>query len=106
MEMDQTHLKDMGIKKVGDRVRIGSQAKQLRNKEYKKASRRTSNRVSLDTKRFNVCSHPIAITRHTRQRSVHSTFLWLASTPTLGAFDSGQLAIRQTHVQTNYECRP
>jgi len=47
MEMDQTHLKDMGIKKVGDRVRIGSQAKQLRNKEYKKASRRTSNRQSL-----------------------------------------------------------
>jgi hypothetical protein len=46
MEMDQTHLKDMGIKKVGDRVRIGSQAKQLRNKEYKKASRRTSNRAS------------------------------------------------------------
>jgi mitogen-activated protein kinase kinase kinase len=45
MEMDQTHLKDMGIKKVGDRVRIGSQAKQLRNKEYKKASKRTSNRV-------------------------------------------------------------
>jgi mitogen-activated protein kinase kinase kinase len=51
MEMDQVQLKDMGIKKVGDRVRIGSQAKQLRNKEYKKASRRTSNRVShpLDT---------------------------------------------------------
>ncbi|KAL5422903.1 hypothetical protein PMIN04_004311 [Paraphaeosphaeria minitans] len=47
MEMDQTHLKDMGIKKVGDRVRIGSQAKQLRNKEYKKASRRVSNRHSL-----------------------------------------------------------
>lgn len=46
MEMDQTHLKDMGIKKVGDRVRIGSQAKQLRNKEYKKASRRVTNRVS------------------------------------------------------------
>ena len=46
MEMDQSHLKDMGIKKVGDRVRIGSQAKQLRNKEYKKASRRVSNRVS------------------------------------------------------------
>ncbi|KAF2639304.1 MAP kinase-like protein [Massarina eburnea CBS 473.64] len=47
MEMDQTHLKDMGIKKVGDRVRIGSQAKQLRNKEYRKASKRTSNRQSL-----------------------------------------------------------
>ncbi|KAF1951122.1 MAP kinase-like protein [Byssothecium circinans] len=47
MEMDQAHLKDMGIKKVGDRVRIGSQAKQLRNKEYRKASRRMSNRQSL-----------------------------------------------------------
>ena len=47
MEMDQTHLKEMGIKKVGDRVRIGSQAKQLRNKEYKKATRRASNRQSL-----------------------------------------------------------
>jgi len=53
MEMDQTHLKDMGIKKVGDRVRIGSQAKQLRNKEYKKASRRTSNRVSQNNARYN-----------------------------------------------------
>lgn len=52
MEMDQTHLKDMGIKKVGDRVRIGSQAKQLRNKEYKKASRRTSNRVSQNNTRY------------------------------------------------------
>lgn len=49
MEIDQTHLKDMGIKKVGDRVRINSQAKQLRNKEYKKASRRISNRQSLAT---------------------------------------------------------
>lgn len=49
LEMDQTHLRDMGIKKVGDRVRIGSQAKQLRNKEFKKASRRTSNRQSLAT---------------------------------------------------------
>lgn len=48
LEMDQTHLRDMGIKKVGDRVRIGSQAKQLRNKEFKKAgSRRVSNRQSL-----------------------------------------------------------
>ena len=49
MEMDQTHLRDMGIKKVGDRVRIGSQAKQLRNKEFKKGSRRMSNRQSLAT---------------------------------------------------------
>ena len=59
MEMDQTHLKDMGIKKVGDRVRIGSQAKQLRNKEYKKASRRTSNRVRhLNNYRHSITNTP------------------------------------------------
>jgi hypothetical protein len=55
MEMDQIHLKDMGIKKVGDRVRIGSQAKQLRNKEFKKASKRLSNRVR--SRRSSVCSN-------------------------------------------------
>lgn len=47
MEMDQTHLKDMGIKKIGDRVRIGTQAKLFRNREYKRASKRSSNRQSL-----------------------------------------------------------
>ncbi|KAF1991719.1 MAP kinase-like protein [Aulographum hederae CBS 113979] len=47
MEMDQTHLKEMGIKKIGDRVRIGSQAKLFRNKEYKRASQRASNRESI-----------------------------------------------------------
>ncbi|KAL1635650.1 ATP binding [Neofusicoccum ribis] len=46
MEMDQTQLKEMGIKKIGDRVRIGSQAKLFRNKEYRK-SKRNSNRESL-----------------------------------------------------------
>jgi 2-iminoacetate synthase ThiH len=54
MEMDQTQLKEMGIKKVGDRVRIGSQAKQLRNKEYKKVSRRVSNRVRISPS--HICS--------------------------------------------------
>lgn len=49
MEMDQTHLKDMGIKKIGDRVRIGTQAKLFRNREYKRASKRSSNRQSLAT---------------------------------------------------------
>ncbi|OJD35955.1 ste ste11 protein kinase [Diplodia corticola] len=46
MEMDQSQLKEMGIKKIGDRVRIGSQAKLFRNKEYRK-SKRNSNRESL-----------------------------------------------------------
>ena len=43
MDIDQTVLKDMGIKKVGDRVRIGSQAKLFRQKEYRR--KKTSNRV-------------------------------------------------------------
>ena len=46
MEMDQSDLKDMGVKKIGDRVRIGSQAKLFRNREYKRTSKRNTNRVS------------------------------------------------------------
>ncbi len=46
MEMDQSHLKDMGIKKIGDRVRIGSQAKLFRSREYRRGSKRSINRVS------------------------------------------------------------
>jgi len=49
MDMDQQMLKEMGIKKIGDRVRIGAQAKVFRNNVYKKTSKRTTNRVSMDT---------------------------------------------------------
>ena len=45
MDIDQNVLKEMGIKKVGDRVRIGAQAKQFRFKEYRK-KRNSTNRVS------------------------------------------------------------
>lgn len=47
MDMDQPTLKEMGIKKIGDRVRIGAQAKVFRSNVYKKASKRTMNRVSV-----------------------------------------------------------
>lgn len=46
MDMDQQMLKEMGIKKIGDRVRIGAQAKVFRNNVYKKASKKSMNRVS------------------------------------------------------------
>jgi mitogen-activated protein kinase kinase kinase len=46
MDMDQATLKEMGIKKIGDRVRIGAQAKVFRNNVYKRSSKRTINRVS------------------------------------------------------------
>ena len=45
MDMDQVTLKDMGVKKIGDRVRIGSQAKLFRNSVYRRTSKRSSNRV-------------------------------------------------------------
>lgn len=45
MDLDQAMLKEMGIKKIGDRVRIGAQAKHFRYSEYMK--KRESARVSL-----------------------------------------------------------
>ncbi|KAF2141373.1 uncharacterized protein K452DRAFT_228667 [Aplosporella prunicola CBS 121167] len=47
MEMDSNHLKEMGIRKIGDRIRISSQAKLFRNREYKRTSKRNTNRDSL-----------------------------------------------------------
>lgn len=48
MDIDQSALKEMGIKRVGDRVRIGSQAKLFRHKEYQR--KRNSNRVSAGSR--------------------------------------------------------
>lgn len=45
MDIDQPTLKEMGIKKIGDRVRIGAQAKVFRNNVYKRTSKRNINRV-------------------------------------------------------------
>ena len=47
MELDHTTLKELGVNKVGDRVRINSQAKAFRNTYAKRASKRTVNRHSL-----------------------------------------------------------
>ncbi|KAK3052116.1 ATP binding [Extremus antarcticus] len=45
MDIDQATLKEMGIKKIGDRVRIGAQAKVFRSNVYKRTSKRNINRV-------------------------------------------------------------
>ena len=47
MDMDPATLKEMGVTKIGDRVRIGSQAKAFRTTVYKKTSKRNMNRVSF-----------------------------------------------------------
>lgn len=45
MDMDPATLKEMGVNKIGDRVRIGSQAKLFRTSVYRKTSKRNMNRV-------------------------------------------------------------
>lgn len=39
MDIDQTVLKEMGVLKVGDRIRIGSHAKNFRKNEYQRRQR-------------------------------------------------------------------
>lgn len=51
MEIDQATLKEMGIRRIGDRVRIGAQAKVFRTSVYKRTSKRNTNRVSMQTPR-------------------------------------------------------
>jgi mitogen-activated protein kinase kinase kinase len=55
MDMDQQMLKEMGIKKIGDRVRIGAQAKVFRNNVYKRTSKKAINRVR------HTCKHCMAV---------------------------------------------
>lgn len=46
IDIDQATLKEMGIKRIGDRVRIGAQAKVFRGSVSKRTSKRSINRVS------------------------------------------------------------
>jgi mitogen-activated protein kinase kinase kinase len=47
MELDRPALRELGVKKVGDQIRIANQTKQFRSTEYKKGSIVTRNRVGL-----------------------------------------------------------
>jgi mitogen-activated protein kinase kinase kinase len=49
MELDAASLKEMGILKMGDRKRIEAQAKKFRASEYKRISKRVTNRVCRRT---------------------------------------------------------
>jgi mitogen-activated protein kinase kinase kinase len=46
MELDRPTLRELGIKKVGDQIRISAQAKRFRDAQFKKSSVATKNRVS------------------------------------------------------------
>lgn len=45
MELDRADLKEMGVAKLGDQIRIASRAKEFRTRECRKVSKRVSNRV-------------------------------------------------------------
>ncbi|KAF2400288.1 Pkinase-domain-containing protein [Trichodelitschia bisporula] len=47
VELDRSHLRDMGIKKLGDQIRIAAQVKKFRLSESKRVSKSVSNRESL-----------------------------------------------------------
>jgi mitogen-activated protein kinase kinase kinase len=46
MELDRNSLRDMGVRKVGDQIRIATQAKAFRSQVYKRASMAVRNMVS------------------------------------------------------------
>lgn len=46
MELDRNALKELGVKKVGDQIRIATFAKKFRDNESKKTSKAAKNRVS------------------------------------------------------------
>jgi mitogen-activated protein kinase kinase kinase len=46
MELDRTALRELGVRKVGDQIRIANQTKAFRQTEYKKGSIAVRNRVS------------------------------------------------------------
>ncbi|KAK3643208.1 ATP binding [Elasticomyces elasticus] len=49
LEIDKNMLKEIGIKKLGDRVRINEKARQMRGRVLRRGGRRAVNRTSLAT---------------------------------------------------------
>jgi mitogen-activated protein kinase kinase kinase len=47
MELDRTTLRELGVKRVGDQIRIATQAKAFRNTEYGYKSKASKNRVRI-----------------------------------------------------------
>lgn len=103
MDMDQATLKEMGIKKIGDRVRIGSQAKLFRNSVYKRTSKRNINRVraGIVLSIEDGIDFVAAFARYTRwQRTVYPTIVRVTTTSTLGTIGH-DLKSRQKDIKTD-----
>lgn len=60
LDLDQAMLKEIGVNKIGDRVRISSQAKQFRQDEYRR--RQPRHRVYKDKQRRSTSTDDVART--------------------------------------------
>lgn len=86
MDIDQATLKEMGVKKIGDRVRINTQAKIFRNNVYQRRSKRHVNRVSwyMVSSIHLLLMRLAALSRRARrQRNTDPTAVCLAPAATL-----------------------
>lgn len=72
MEMDNSTLREMGVNKVGDRIRIGAQAKQFRNSIYRRTSKRSVNRNSLAVLDSNAQTSSSTNNTSSSPRALHS----------------------------------
>lgn len=77
MDLDQATLKEMGIKKIGDRVRINAHAKVFRSNVYKRTSKQKSKNASRSTA-------SISKRRAIQKRTQISTAPWTVSQRTYG----------------------
>lgn len=73
MDMDQSSLKEMGVIKVGDRIRMAAQAKQFRNSVYQRTSKKVLNRQSLALLDGSTFVSPQSSTASPRSNYVPST---------------------------------
>jgi mitogen-activated protein kinase kinase kinase len=55
MELDRTTLRELGVKRVGDQIRIATQAKAFRKIEYKHLSKVSKNRVCTHNYHLSAC---------------------------------------------------
>ncbi|KAK4902525.1 ATP binding [Elasticomyces elasticus] len=62
LEIDKNMLKEIGIKKLGDRVRINEKARQMRGRVLRRGGRRAVNRTSLATLDGNSASAVMGLT--------------------------------------------
>jgi hypothetical protein len=107
MDLDRSDLREIGVTKVGDQIRIHSQAKKFRTKEYKRVSKILSNRVC---KIYGMVSctatyKKLGISRSPRQPHIHPSLLRLTQTTLFRPLGSKH-PFRKENVPSNIGPKP